>query len=238
MVTAMNTFLFSDRHNLLDVEIRLCPDCHRPSDGPFGVCDSCMASREAKHKEALQRERAEKRALAWSRMCHLLYRHTDWNHPGLSPVLCELAHTWWAKDNGMGLGIYGPTGVGKTRAVWEILRRHHFSGRSVFAATAQQIQFAVGDFHSDTQMDRNAARKLIRDCKGAGILFVDDIGKERSTAAVAAVLHDIVETRISHKLPILWTSEMTGEDLAQKLGDNYGHGLIRRLREFSTVIAA
>jgi len=122
--------------------------------------------------------------------------------------------------------------------VWEILRRHHFSGRSVFAATAQQIQFAVGDFHSDTQMDRNAARKLIRDCKGAGILFVDDIGKERSTAAVAAVLHDIVETRISHKLPILWTSEMTGEDLAQKLGDNYGHGLIRRLREFSTVIAA
>ena len=234
----MNAFLFSDRHNLLDVEIRLCPDCHRPSDGPFGVCDSCMASREAKHEAALQRERAEKRALAWDRMCPRLYRHTNWKHPDLSPVFCGLAHTWWAKDDGMGLGIYGPSGVGKTRAVWEILRRHHFAGRSVLATTAQQIQFAVGDFHSDTQMDRNAARKLIRDCKGAGILFVDDIGKERSTPAVAAVLHDIVETRVSNKLPILWTSEMTGEDLAQKLGDNYGHGLIRRLREFSTVIAA
>ncbi len=234
----MNASLFPDRHNLLNVQTHLCPDCHRPSDGQFGVCNSCMALREAKHEADLQRERAEKRVLAWSRMCPRLYRHTDWKHPDLSPVLYGLAHTWWANDSGVGLGIYGPSGVGKTRAAWEIVRRHHFSGRSVLAAAAQQIQIAVGDMHADSMMDRSAARKLIRDCKGAGILFIDDIGKERSTPAVAAVLHDIVETRISNKRPILWTSEMTGANLAEKFGENYGNGLVRRLREFSTVIAA
>lgn len=238
MVTNMNAFPPFDRSNLLDVRVRLCPDCQRPSDGPFGVCNSCMDARQAKHTDDLKREKAAKLAEAWCRMCPSLYNRTNWKHPGLSPELRELAHTWWAKDDGMGLGIYGPTGVGKTRSVWEILHRHHFSGRSVFATTAQNIQFAVGDMHADTPMDRNAARKLIRDCKGAGILFIDDIGKERSTPAVASVLHDIVETRASNKRPILWTSEMTADDLAQKLGENYGNGLIRRLREFSTVIAA
>ena len=234
----MNAYLPFDRSNLMDVRIRLCPDCQRPSDGPFGVCNPCMDARQAKHSDDLKREKAEKLALVWRRICPPLFNKTKWDHPGLSLVLCELAHTWWAKDDGMGLGVYGPTGVGKTRAVWEILRRHHFSGRSVFAATAQQIQIAVGDFHTDAFMDRSAARKLIRDCKGSGILFIDDIGKERTTAAVAAVLHDIVDTRVSHKRPILWTSELTGTELGEKLGENYGNGLIRRLREFSTVIAA
>jgi hypothetical protein len=237
MVAAMNALSPFDRPHKLDVTIRLCPDCRRPSDGQFGVCDACMTVRESKHHDELNREKSAKLALAWKHLCPPLYQQTNWKHPGLSPACCEHARTWWA-NNGLGLGFYGPSGRGKTRAMWEILRRHHFAGRKVLAVSAQKIQSAVSDFHADANAERNEARKLIRDCKVVGILLIDDIGKERTSPAVASALHDIIETRFSHKRPTLWTSELTGEDLAQKLGDNYANGLTRRIRESSTIIQA
>lgn len=232
----MNALSPFDRSHKLDVTVRICPDCSLPSDGPFGVCDACMTVREAKHHDEVKRAKSAKLDFAWKQSCPPLYRQTDWKHPGLSPACCEHAHTWWAKSDGIGLGFYGPSGRGKTRAMWEILRRHHFTGRKFLAVSAQKIQSAVSDYHADTYSERNAARKLISDCKVVGILFIDDLGKERTSQAVASVLHDILETRFSHKRPLLWTSELAGEELAQKLGENYANGLIRRIRDFSTVV--
>ncbi len=92
----------------------------------------------------------------------------------------------------------------------------------------------VGDPASASQ-----ARSLIHRCRTAGVLLFDDFGKERKlSSAVASATHDLLEDRARNCRTTLWTSEKTGVELAQRLGDDYADGIIRRLREFSQIIAA
>lgn len=213
-----------------------CCDCQRPLTGDEWVrCEACILKRtEADEKEQAAAAHAEL-VRKWLIICPPLYRSSDWSHAGLSPVCAGYAKNWWAGKDGMGLGLYGLTGKGKTRAMFDILKRHHFSGRKVFAVQSMEIEQAGQDKFADDPRVRDGARDTLRKCSSCFLLYIDDLGKEKMSERVAKEFHAIIEHRHRYFLPTLWTSEKTGDWLAQRLGDTYGDGLIRRFRE-KTVI--
>ena len=221
------------------VILRACTHCGRPHDSIFRICPDCLESIQKPQieaeKTAAREEIRHRRAREWNELCPPDYRSTNWlDHPELSPVCHALAKDWlpaWDSEE-RGLGIHGPSGMGKTRAMFAILRRLHFAGVPVAYVEAVEFdrQARIADDLRAPWSVKGAAIDFLQRCKTVRVLFFDDLGKESSILATAKHMHDTFEHRGKHRLPLLWTSERTGEELARFLGDNYADGIIRRLR--------
>lgn len=64
------------------------------------------------------------------------------------------------------------------------------------------------------------------------ILFFDDFGKLKMTERAEVELFGLIERRCANELPIIVTTNDTGDTLASRMSDNRGPAMIRRLREF------
>lgn len=223
----------------------MCPDC----------TEKLRQAALAPVEEQSEAERQAARLAAWHDLCPPDYRSTRWkDHPELSPLCRWVAKYWWlpgAERDAMqgpdgvpvfgtgsqrGLGLFGPTGRGKTRAMYAILRRLHFAG--VTCAAVQAIQFAEAAMLIAERAPWNVragALDLIRTCHRVPVLLFDDLGKENSTPAVAKAMHDLVEERKAFHRTLLWTSERTADELAQFLGTNYADGIVRRIGEITRI---
>jgi len=80
------------------------------------------------------------------------------------------------------------------------------------------------------------ARRQLETLRRAEVLFIDDLGKEKFTERVESELYDLVETRTAHLRPILWTSNATATRLKEMLSADRGEPIIRRLKEFCTIV--
>lgn len=219
---------------------KICPDCEKPHFAVFPTCDSCLDKRAAAVEVEVQKDEHDKRVQAWLAICPPAFRSTDWSDSSsyfdeLSPIARQAAKTWWAGDKGKGLGLFGSTGKGKSRAMYDILKRHHFAGRVVKAVTALEIQKASQDVFSDDKRTKHEARRLLDSLRRVGLLYIDDIGKETMTARVGGEFHGLFDYRINNHLPTLWTTEKDGKTLANMFGEQYGDGLIRRFRQCSEI---
>lgn len=247
---------------LLAEHEHVCPECGTRHTSLFrgtsALCPACVEQRQtaflAPVQEQSEAERQQARVDAWHALCPPDYRSTNWrDHPELSPLCRWLAKYWWLAGEDRdalldaagepvfgrqrGLGIYGPTGRGKTRAMYAILKRLHFAG--VRCRVVEAIQFAsdavvAGDLRAPWHL-KGPALEAMRACKTAPVLFFDDLGKEHSTPGVAQAMHDLLEYRKARHLPFLWTSERTADELAQFLGTNYADGIVRRIGETTKI---
>jgi hypothetical protein len=221
------------------VILRLCTHCGQAHGSIFRICPDCLEAVQKPQIEAEQTAAREeiraKRAREWLALCPLDYRSTNWrDHAELSAVCRTLAKDWlpqWESEE-RGLGIHGPSGMGKTRAMFAILRRLHFAGVGVHYVEAVKFdeQARIADDLRAPWSLKGPALDFLHRCKSVRVLFFDDLGKESSILATAKHMHDTFEHRGKHRLPLLWTSERTGEELARFLGENYADGIIRRLR--------
>ena len=224
----------------MDVSEKTCP-CGKSYDSPFTKCPDCLSASCAPATEAAEaikkQEARSKLVNAWTALCPASYRHTDWTRPGLSPVCQYHAKTWWPdwKAEANGLCLRGTSGLGKTRAMFDILRRLHFAGIGVAHVDATAFAAAVSNRYDDHHQTKWDARNLITRCHNVRILLFDDLGKEPATRAVASALHDLLDVRVRERRPLLWTTERTGADIANYLGDHYADGIVRRLRGASQI---
>ncbi len=221
-----------------------CPECGAQHHSLFRMCESCLAAIHepftAQQQEAKKAEKRTQAVAVWERLCPPAYRRTDWQtHPELSPVCRQLAREWSPPQGVLenGLGIFGPTGRGKTRCMYAILARLHFSGWPCHAVEATRFADAAliaSDLRAPWPNKRDA-REALRRCQTVRVLFFDDLGKEHSLPGVAKAMHELFEHREAHGLVTLWTSERTGDELAQFLGANYADGITRRLRDMCAI---
>lgn len=246
---------------LLTEHEHTCPTCQTVHvslfRGTSAMCPDCTDKLQVAFKqpkaEAAEYESQEMRVKAWEELCPPDYRSTGWrDHPELSPLCRWVARYWWLAGperdarrgpdgepvfgKERGLGLFGPTGRGKTRAMYAILKRLHFAGVRCFAV--QAIQFAEAAMliaERAPWSERNPALELIRLCHRVPVLLFDDLGKENSTPAVAKAIHDLVEERKAYHRTLLWTSERTDDELAQFLGKNYADGIVRRIGEITRI---
>ena len=205
-------------------------------------CDRCVAAereRQAQGRAAAAREKAERDLEeAWARICPTAYRSRL--EGGQTDVARIEALPWWPEISAhpigpMGLILRGPTGAGKTRCMFRLLRAYHVQTPRprIVAMTAGEFdrgaRDAGGDFTLSKWFDRLA---------GADALFLDDVGKGKWTASTAGQFWELVDARTKDGKPLFITTNLSGRTLVDHLGlgPDIGEPLLRRLRESCKVV--
>jgi hypothetical protein len=192
------------------------------------MCAQCVAKAEAEPTKKS----------AWERLCPRLYQQTDIAR--LESEVRQLGYdaSWpravlaW-QYGPQGLIINGPTGVGKSRVMWLLLRRLlDHEDRTAVLLNAVRFRTAVQAAGRDY-----ATEEFVRRIVRADILFWDDLGQMHLTGAASEMLLHIVEERTCAEMPILATTQYSGEGLdSQFERKEMGKAIRRRLNEFCRVI--
>jgi DNA replication protein DnaC len=137
----------------------------------------------------------------------------------------------------LGLGFVGRSGAGKTRAAISLLKREHEEGRNVFFLSATDLALNSANQFADNPAIREISRSILKLCRSAEILLLDDLAKGRMTDRAESELYDVLEYRTSHRIPTIWTSNSDGPALLNMLSPDRGEAVIRRIgKEFSIIV--
>jgi hypothetical protein len=197
-------------------------------------CKACCDAQEARQTASEREARVSMRNNEWERICPPLYRETDISR---IPAVFRTVIAGW-KFNPAGLGLVGEAGRCKTRAAFMILKAQHFSGRRVFAASANKMGSWAQSRFSDDPERKVASFRGLQDLRRADVVLIDDLGKKKMTETVEEEFFDILEHRTSHCLPVIWTANAGAKELRQMLSPDRGDPIMRRLTEFSEIISA
>lgn len=194
------------------------------------LCPTCCQEREDEAKAAEFQRKTRERWERWKEICPPLYQATDLAKIGIGDAIKAEVMAW--EPNPTGLALVGRTGAGKTRLAYKLMDKVFFSGLTVMCINAKQFErWCSKMFDKDDD-----ASKQLNSLRRAKVIFIDDVGKEKFTERVESELYDLVETRTANLLPIIWTSNATATRLKDMLSPDRGEPIIRRLKEFSTII--
>jgi len=130
----------------------------------------------------------------------------------------------WA-TGGRGLYIHGDNGVGKSYGTHCLVRHLADQQMRVRWTTSvgivQSARRAMGSSDKDDPLYRYIA---------AQVLIVDDLGKEALASDWGREqLFHVIDTRVNDGLPMVITSNWGPDNLAARLGENYGAAIVDRL---------
>jgi chromosomal replication initiation ATPase DnaA len=179
-----------------------------------------------------------KKKTVWERLCPKLYQKTDIARleNGLRELgydFCRLRDVLGWQYGSQGLVISGPTGVGKSRVMWLLLQRlldqEHRSAVLLNAVGFRTtLQLAGRDGTTE-----EFVRRLVR----TDLLYWDDLGQMHLTGSASEMLLHIVEERTGAEMPILATTQYSGEGMdSQFERKEMGKAIRRRLNEFCRVV--
>jgi DNA replication protein DnaC len=143
--------------------------------------------------------------------------------------------TAWTYESGQGLLLIGPTGSGKTRCAWQVVRREIVEhGRRV------RVYGAIAFGHEATERAYDGTTRAWLDkLARVPLLMIDDIGKEKTTEAREEAMFHLIDRRAANMLPTIYTSNFDGDELVERIkggrrdgGDSgYADPMVRRMRD-------
>ncbi len=120
-------------------------------------------------------------------------------------------------DAGKGLFLAGGTGTGKTHAACAVAQRFLRCGKTVRFADPEQIEREVkASWRHDLNDDE---RSVIARYVTADLAVIDDLGAEVMNAVTMKALRAIVSGREANGRVTVFTSNLTREQLAQRIAD-------------------
>jgi hypothetical protein len=132
-------------------------------------------------------------------------------------------------SSGQGIILRGESGTGKTVCLWEIARTLDIAGKPWEFRTAVQLGRELARASRDMELEPTLS--------SIPYLLIDDLGKEKLTASVAAALWELVEYRSSRNLPIIATTRYAGDGLVKRFAEQeLGQDIAGRLREACSAI--
>lgn len=174
----------------------------------------------------------EMRESTFRQLCPPLYQQTD---PARLPEKHLSAVTAW-KYGPKGLLLVGPTGTGKTRCAWQLLRRLILAGRRVLAFDGLGWAVAVSEAFGKPDETESWLDQVCT----ADVLFIDDLFKGKMTEAQELAAIGVFERRTNHLLPVIVTMNSTGRMILDRMTEqgraDRGEPLIRRMGEFCEVL--
>jgi len=147
---------------------------------------------------------------------------------------------WKPQGDINGLLLHGTTGVGKTRGIWEIVRR-------LWAEEAKKDRQLDYNFLTMRKMegmieksfdDRNHAKMIdgLIECK---LLVFDDFGKERLTSRMATDLFSVIDERTTARRATVISTNFNGTALLERFENRdkeTGVAMIRRFKDYFTIV--
>jgi hypothetical protein len=226
-----------DFHSLLQpAGTGTCPGCGDTVEffKMFGKlmpeCDKC---RQQEIADIKFRRRQGDALAAWESITPKEFRKLvdpEKLHPAFVP-----AYNGEGRD---GCGLVGPSGGGKTRIGYRLLRDAAMRGLTPYAVTAAEYRQAAANRHHSDAALRGAAVTLLNSARTAQALLLDDIGKGASTPTGDEALYDLLnERRDNHRLTF-WTSNGGAAWLQKRLGPDHGPAIIMRLVHLATAPGA
>ena len=194
------------------------------------ACEKCEELQKDGSLSILQAK--ADRIAAFRRNIPKIFRDTD--RARLPSCLSAGVDQW--KYGPQGLAFAGPSGRGKTRAMFLLLERMVGEGRSADFITATDFDHVSRDQFSDDAMERNQAKEKLRSIRSAKMLLLDDLGKGKMTERTETELFSLFDHRTSEGLPTLWTSNLSADGLKAMVTADRAAPLLRRLTEFTTII--
>lgn len=194
----------------------------------FGCCDDCTQIRDAHYRRNTEPMASASRSPWWDEHCPALYRELlaapELPESVRSPEAFRRILDWTPQPGGRGLIITGDTGAGKTTAMWGLARSLEEKQFGVVLLTAVELQRQLSEAARDIK-----GVKHLTHCR---VLMVDDLGKEKLTASVAALLWEVVDSRYANRRPMVLTTRYGGAAFEARFGDNVlGIDIRRRIVE-------
>lgn len=135
----------------------------------------------------------------------------------------------WAYQTGRekrGLYLYGPVGTGKTYAAYAIYRLARQNGNGALIANSTMILQDIKDDFTNKANDPYYRSKFDAWVTYKGALIIDDIGSEKPTEWVLETFYTLINARYEENLPTIFTSNLTIEELAGRLGDRIASRIV------------
>lgn len=205
-----------------------------PSPPPTMTNEALHEFGAAYARQAVRESRAER----WRKLCPPAYLETNFADPRLAHNAPQLAKVLGWQYGPRGLLLAGPTGAGKTRSLWSLLRRLACDeGREFGFWNAQDL---AAEITANVRFGVDEARAFIGCLARVPVLALDDLGQESPTAAqedrVRAWLFRLFDRRVELGLPLLVSTNATAEQLAGTEGGKSAvraDPLMRRLLEIA-----
>lgn len=227
-----------DSNNLVSIRCRYCgePIQCRYVMSPFVSCDKCI-------EDVLYKQRIEFYREYWERVCPINYRETNVHFKADRPDQSDFPLAIWEEYRlidkakpGQNFFLYGPSGTGKTRVAFLLLKAALLRGNRVGVLWPEKLSTLKTSFKTDV-FDHYA---------NYDVLLLDDaLLTACKESDMVDSLKMIVDVRMREKRPMIFTSQI-GETGVQD-GKQYGEvkssdleriaALMRRLREACTVIS-
>lgn len=187
----------------------VCPTCHGANEYRFrGNTYQCECHPFYGHT---QRRLFKLYCLANIPKEHMQLLWQD--YPSLSvKTLVEnyIGHWQSALDNGMGLGLYGSFGTGKTWAGVKVLKEMALQGNSCWFIPFHQLR---ANYRKEDDEQRFIKRKMLE----SQFLMIDDITEplmgERQKHFYEDQLEEVIRTRAHMNFPTITTTNMSAQDL-------------------------
>ena len=162
-----------------------------------------------------------------------VFRDTDIN---LLHQKVQSALDWVPNGNISGLLLHGTTGVGKTRGIWEIIRKMWIQE----AQKDKQLQFQFLTMRKiegmiEQSFDDRTHSKMIDSLIEMPFLIIDDFGKERLTQRMATDLFSVIDERSTSKRATVISTNFNGTALLERFDNRdkeTGIAMIRRLKDY------
>jgi DNA replication protein DnaC len=173
----------------------------------------------------------------WEADCPAEYKSTDWQDARLMPYAAQIAKVLSWEPQPRGLLLSGPSGRGKTRSVWALVKRMAEQGREVRVWHAADL-FAT--LQAQVKYGNDDARGWIESLAKRSVLIIDDLGQESVLAArsdwAQAWFFRLLDIRLGSGLPIVITTNLTADTIAGTTKGIRADPLIRRLLDLCEVL--
>ena len=200
-----------------------CGSCHTPKQTIielFGqvrkvrcICEceaaAMKAEEEARKREERRREIARNRRSGFpqSDMATWTFASDDGTDPRtIRAMQAYVEHFPQLSKQGKGLLLYGPCGTGKTFAAACVVNALLDKGYTCLMTNFARITNTIAGMYDGKQEYLDSLNRY-------ELLVLDDLGAERSTEYMNEMVFNIVDARYRANLPMIITSNLTGEDL-------------------------
>lgn len=200
---------------------------------PVTVCSECM---ELARKHYAPKSEASGGGVSmtpkWDEDCPLRFREVIDGTTGLPASVDSGSFErvkGWRPWDGKGLAIVGTQGSGKSLSMWALARE--LEREAVSTVILNGVEF--GRVLAKAARDLEAVEWLCR-CR---VLMIDDLGKEKATAAVGALMWEVLDQRYQRRAPVVITTRFSGEAMRDRFNEAHlGDDIRRRLNELCRAV--